>query len=411
MLTTALLGFGVVLLLLSMFDLTRIRLTPAILYLGLGYAAGALLGAPSLQTLQEQAPVLVVATEFAVLVSLFGVGLHLRVPPSIRAWRVALLMAGPGMLLSIVLTMGLALALGMPWAAALLLAAICAPTDPVLASAVQIRSPEDRDAVRLSLTAEGGLNDGTALPAVMLGLALLGLHEVGPGGIDWWWSDLLWPIGGGALIGIATGWLLGRALLARVEAGDRVVSDELVYVGAVALAYGVARATQTSAFIVMFAVGVVLLRPFHKRALDQGGDALSERLAAFGGRLERLVEAASVVAVGVGLHSVDPTWTALVFGAALSLVVRPLAVYGTVRGHMLTSKQRHLVAWFSIRGIGTLFYLMFAIEHGVAGMLAAELISASLAAIAMSIVLHGVSARPLMDAYQRRRSSGKQAGD
>jgi NhaP-type Na+/H+ or K+/H+ antiporter len=230
---------------------------------------------------------------------------------------------------------------------------------------------------------------------------LLGLHELGEGGANWWWSDLLWPIGGGALIGIGLGWVLGHALRARVLSDDPLARDELVFAGAVALAFGVARATHTSTFIVMFVVGTLLLWPLHG-SNDPEAQDLSDRLHAFGARAERLVEAATVLAVGVALHSVQWSWRILLFGLLIVLVVRPLSVWAVVRRGTMTPLQRRLMAWFGIRGIGSLFYLAVALENGVKDRLAHELIGGVLVSIALSILLHGVSATPLMAAYQRR---------
>ena len=420
MLTVALLLFGSVLLVLTLADrmVRRLPMSPAVIYLVAGWLAGAVLGAPSAAQLQAHAPLLVIVTELAVLCSLFAVGLRLRVPPTLRLWRVALLLAGPVMVLTVAFgAVAGVLLLGLPWAAAVLLASVLAPTDPVLASEVQIRGDEDRDSVRLSLTAEGGLNDGVALPAVMLALGWMGLHELGTLGRDWWLYDLLWPIGGGGLLGLALGRGLGHLLQARIVRADRIAREELLYVAVVALAYGLARITSTSTFVVMFAAGASLLWPFRGAALEQGGQALSDRLCSFGASLERLLEAATVLVVGVALHSAPPTWRGVAFGVAFVVLVRPLSVLaivwpgrppGTQGGHgtgRVTRHQRRLVAWFGIRGIGTLFYLAFVMEHGVTGSLAEEMLSAGLTAVALSIVLHGVSATPLMTAYQQRRKA------
>ena len=412
MLTAALLLLGVALLALTLADSTvkRLPLSPAVIYLLLGWFGGALLGTPELQLIENNAKALSIVTEVAVLASLFAVGLRLRVPPTWRAWSGALLLAGPAMVVAVLLGAVAAFwVMDLPWAPALLLAAILAPTDPVLASEVQIRNDDDRDKVRLSITAEGGLNDGTALPAVMLALGLMGLHPHFDGGPAlllsqpaWWWSDLLWPIGGGLLLGGGVGWLLGHALRKRFDRGDTLARDELLYAAAVALAYGLARATQTSAFVVVFALGAMLLWPL-RGDIEQSAEALARRMQSFGARGERLVEAASVLAVGIALHAVAIAWTTVAFGLLLVGVVRPLSVLAVIRLTAMTRRQRLLVAWFGIRGIGSLFYLMFALEHGVAGALAAELTGAVLIAIALSIVLHGVSATPLMSAYHRRR--------
>ena len=404
MLTAALVLLGLVVLALALADLPvkRLPLSPALIYLSVGWLAGAVLGAPAPQALELHAPVLMLVLELAVLVSLLAVGLRLRVLPTFKSWRLALLLAGPGM----VITIGLAAMaafwlLDLAWPAALLLAAIMAPTDPVLASDVQIRSDQDRDVVRLAITAEGGINDGTALPAVMLALGLMGLHALGPHGADWWWADLVWPIGGGAALGAGLGLLLGWALKRRALGDDPLERDELIYAGALLLALGLARATATSSFVLVFVAGVTLLLPM--RGMARQG--LSERLHAFGARCERLVEAATVLAVGVMLNSVELGWPEIAFALVMALAVRPLAVWAVVRRATLAGSQRQLVAWFGIRGIGSLFYLLFVLQHGVSGSLAQRLVSATLVCVAASIVLHGVSATPLMARYHRRKAA------
>ena len=407
MLTAALLLLGGVLLLLALSE-QRVRpwpLSPALIYLLVGWAGAVWLGAPGVETLTQHAASAVFVTELAVLVSLFAVGLRLLLPPTFKAWRVALLLAGPGMVVTILLAMGAAyLLLGLPWAAALLLASVVAPTDPVLASDVQIESSEDRDAVRLSLTAEGGMNDGGALPAVMLALGLLGLHGLGPSGAHWWWADFIWPIAGGALIGSALGGLIGLALKRLMAHGDRVLRDEFIYVGVVVLSFGLARALNASSFIVAFAAGITLLLPLRNALEGSAASRLTDRLHAFGARIERLIEAALVLAVGAALASVGVGWRELGFALMLLIVVRPASVLAVVRRTHMPLAQRRLVGWFGIRGIGSLFYLVFALEHGVTGSLADTLTSATLACVALSIVLHGVSATPLMRAYKHRRS-------
>ncbi len=409
-----LLGFALVVLVVAERALRRLPFSPALIYLGLGWLAGYVLGAPSTLALVDDAPTLVVITEIAVLVSLFAVGVRLRVPPTLRAWAPALLLAGPGMALTIGLAALLGhwlLALSLP--AAMLLGAILAPTDPVLASDVQLRSNVDREPVRTTITAEGGMNDGAALPGVMLALGLLGMHELGEGWRHWWVGDLLWPIGGGALIGAAGGWVLGAVLRWRVRAGDPVLRDELLYVGAVALCYGTALALEVSSFVVAFAAGVWLMRPLETDALEPKAKALAERLHEFGERCERLIEAAMVLFVGVALHSVVIEPQHLVYALALLLVVRPLSVLAVLRGRLLETQQRRLVAWFGIRGIGSLFYLAFAMEHGVSGTLAHELLATTLVCVALSILLHGVSATPLMRAHREsepREDAAARAG-
>lgn len=410
--TLVLLGAALIALALSDRSVRWMPLTPAVVYLVIGWAAGALGGPLDTPLVIAHARTLQVGVEFALLASLFAIGLRLQLPPTLRAWRVAMLLAGPGMVVTIALGAVVANALlGLPWPAAILVAAVLAPTDPVLASEVQIRSESDRDAVRLSLSAEGGLNDATALPGVALALGLAGTLALGGAGERWLVSAVFWPLAGGAIAGAALGFALGHLLRRRLAAGDALRRDELIYVGAVALTFGIAYALQLSTFIVAFVVGTTLLLPLRAPGLEAAAQSLADRLHAFGGRFERLVEAATVLAAGALLGTLAIGAMELVFALLVLAVVRPLAVLAVVRRRDMPASQRRLVAWFGIRGIGSLYYLLYAIEHGVAGTLAEQLVRVTLICVGLSIVLHGVSATPLMAAYQRRRSAAAARAD
>ena len=178
--------------------LERLPLSPGILYLALGYALG-----PAGFALMAPDPLLYSAdlekmAEVALLISLFAVGLKLGVPLRDKRWYLPIRLAFPSMALTVLFVevIGMFL-LGLPVGAALLLAAILAPTDPVLASDVQVEDSSDRDRLRFGLTAEGGLNDGAAFPVVMLALGMLGLYDFGGGGWRFLAVDVLWSIAGG----------------------------------------------------------------------------------------------------------------------------------------------------------------------------------------------------------------------
>lgn len=397
---TLLLG-GLALLGLALADkaVRALPLTPALIYLSLGYLLGwAFGGAPDVTAWQAKAPAFTLAFELAVLVSLVAVGLRLQLARRWQGWRAALVLAGPTMAVFIALAAATAvLLLGVSWPVALLLASVLAPTDPILASEVQIRSEQDRDTVRVALSAEGGLNDGTALPAVMGALALAGLAD----GRAWWWHQLLWPIGGGAAIGLLLSALLGTALQRRAAAGDGLPRHELLYAGLVVLSLGLAHATATSSFVVSFVAAASLSVP----VVGAGSESLGQRLQGFGGSIERLVEAVAVTAIGVALHGVplEPMPVALALLAVLLLRPLSLLLVGPRSG--LNRAQRRLVGWFGIRGIGSLYYLSLAFEHALDAPTARLLGTVTLLAIAASILLHGMSATPLMRAYRQRRPS------
>jgi sodium/hydrogen antiporter len=321
---------------------------------------------------------------------------------------VAALLASVDMLATILLAAAAAAwLLGLGLAAALLLATILAPTDPVLASEVQIQSEGDRDTVRLSLTAEGGLNDGTALPVTMLALGLLGLHELGDNGARWFVLDLLWAIGGGLVIGWFFGRWLGRAVRSLLGRGHPLQWDELFYLGAIALCFALARLTVTSAFLVVFAAGLALFHGGRPAATGARSGVMSERLVEFGHRCERLIEVSMVMLLGAALASAPLDWPVAAFALLFIFVLRPVSVWLVVRKRQLPVLQRRLVAWFGVRGIGSLFYLAFVLAHDVGAALASTLVSACLWTIALSIVVHGVSATPLMAWHRARRARRK----
>lgn len=416
MLVATLLLIGIVLVAMALAEpaVRRLPLSPALVYLSAGWLAAWLASPPLPEAdLLRHATLLRVLSEIAVLVSLFAIGLKIRIPATWRAWRVPALLATSSMLWSVAVGSALAwLVLPLDWPMALLLAAILAPTDPVLASDVQIRSADDRDSLRLSLTAEGALNDGTAFPVVMLALGLLGLHGIGSYGATWVLRDLLWSIVAGVVLGVACGRAIGWAMLRRLRAGSSAEWDELLYLGAIALVYALSLAMQVSAFLAVFAAGVTLLRKHPATGPEPEAQFYGQQMQAFGARCERLCEVLMVLLVGAALTRVDWSSRVVAFALLMLLFVRPLSVMVGVPSRVLPFTQRSLIAWFGIRGVGSVFYLALALQYGVTGDNAQLLTSACLGCLALSIGLHGISATPLMNWYQRRRESrGRQASE
>jgi len=388
----------------------RLPLSPAIVYLCVGAAAGPAGFRLIAVDPVDGAPVLDVLTEIAVLITVFAVGLRLRVPFRWSAWRLPVRLATWGMVLitALIALAGWAL-LGLPPVAALLLGAVLAPTDPVLASDVQIREPGDRDVVRRSLTAEGGVNDGTAFPAVMLALGLLGTHEIGAFGWRWLVLDLLWPIVAGLLLGWFCGVTVARGIQRLRHGGRPLEYEGFLVFGVIALVYGLALALKTYGFLAVFAAGAGLAHTESRsrasaRAGEDAGHA--SRLSNFSGQCERLAEVGVVLLIGAALAWVRWQWELLVFALLVLAVARPLMVLAVIPRDALTRGQRRLVAWFGIRGVGSVYYLSYAVSH--LGEHAGPpwlhtLAGAVLLTIALSIFLHGVSATPLMDRYHLRR--------
>lgn len=396
--------------------ISRLPLSAAMLYLAVGIGIGpAGLGLLVLDPIRH-AGLLERLTEIAVLISLFTAGLKLELPLNDRRWRIPVQLASVSMVLTVAAVTALGVwGMGLPLGAAVLLGAILAPTDPVLASDVQVSDPGDRDRLRFGLTGEGGLNDGTAFPFVMLGLGLLSLHDLGSGGWRWWAVDVLWAVTGGVAIGYLLGALTGRAILyLRTHHREALGTDEFMALGLIALAYGVAVLCHTYGFLAVFAAGLALRRigdlpaPAHTTADDRAAAAeapahMMQAVGRFNAQLERFAEVGVVLVVGSLLWVVAFRTEVLWFIPALFLVIRPLAVYLGLYGTRVERPQRRLIAWFGIRGIGSIYYLMYAITHELEPALAGRLLSITLAVVVASVVAHGVSVTPLMQRYEQRK--------
>jgi len=422
-------GVLLIVMVLSGTLLKRLPLSTAMLYL----AAGFILGPTGWAILMPQpahAALLERITEVAVLISLFSVGLKLGLPLSNRHWLLPLRLAFLSMTLTVALIAVVGVfGLGLPLGAAILLGAILAPTDPVLASAVQVESSGDRDRLRFSLTGEGGLNDGTAFPFVMLGLGLLGLHDLGTAGWRWLVVDLIWATAGGLLIGGVLGALIGRLVVyLRTRHQESVGLDEFLALGLIALAYGVAVLANAYGFLAVFAAGLALQRvkeqsgmihlsadalqsrqtddepTAHATHADHASAYMMQAVRGFNGQMERIGELVVVLMVGAMLPFTQLSTSALGLLALLFLLIRPVSVWLGLLGAPISRDQFIMVAWFGIRGIGSIYYLMYAIHHGLPRHLADQMMAITLAAVTLSIILHGVSVRPIMHFYRKRKA-------
>lgn len=426
-----LLGILLIAMVLVSAQLARLPLSSAMIYLAVGYVLGPGGFAVIAPDPRAATDFLKTLAEIAVLIALFTVGLKMGVTQFDRRWVLPVRLAFLSMTLTVGLIAGLAWwMLDMSPGAAVLLGAILAPTDPVLASEVQLKPAADPDRLRFSLAGEGGLNDGTAFPFVMLGLGLLGHHGLGDGGWRWWTIDLLWAtvagLGIGAALGSVIGWIIVRL---RTRHQSAVGMDEFLSLGLIALAYGAAQLGMASGFLAVFAAGVALqrvkeqpksgtvpLEPDASRShtskkarslhSHHASSALSGSVQAFNEQLEKIAEFAIVLILGAMLPYALLAWspTLLTYGTfvlILLAVVRPLAVWLGTLGEPFAPGQRAMVSWFGIRGIGSIYYLLFAIHSGVQGGLAQQLTTLTLLVVATSIVMHGVTAQPLMNKYLR----------
>jgi len=418
----ALIGVMLLLVVLGSATVRRAPISMAMVYLLLGWGF-ARLGWVTLDPAQH-GRVLEILAEIAVIVSLFSAGLKLRKPLQSRLWRLPAFLASASMVITVALVVATSsLLFDLPVGLAILLGAILAPTDPVLASDVQVADPGDTDRLRFSLTGEAGLNDGTAFPFVMLGLGLLGLHELGNVAWRWWAVDVAWAIAGGLAIGLVLGKAIGRLVVyLRSRHLETVGYDDFLALGLIATSYGLAVALHAYGFLAVFAAGLALrdvertltgkeappdMSQVNGTAEELARDEqhapafMAAAVLGFNEQLERLAELALVLVTGALLSLVDFSWPLLGFSLLLFLVIRPLAVGPVALASGMNKRQAAMVSWFGIRGIGSLYYLFYALNHGVAGDAADWLLQVVLSVIAASIILHGISVTPMMRRYAK----------
>jgi NhaP-type Na+/H+ or K+/H+ antiporter len=405
-------------------SVSKLPFTSATIYLAVGLILGPLVLELFTFDLLSGAAVIEVVAEIAVLISLFSAGIKMPVPFSLARWMPAIRLAWVAMILSVALIAGFGwLVVGLPVGAAILLGAILAPTDPVLATDVQVRHAGDNDPLRFTLTCEAGLNDGSAFPFIMLGLGLLGLHELGGMGSRWLLVDVLWATVGGLGIGIACGAALAYFSAAlRKRIAKHEVLDDLLGLGLIGVAYGIALSLHTYGFLAVFAAGVALrqtelrliqaptnreglLEPetdeAHAPAVVPSAPTVSGGALVFKEHLERLSELTLVLLLGGAATWYLADWKPWALALFVFFVARPLSVLASMAGAGIGGRATAIAAWFGVRGIGSIYYLTYAINHGLPPSIARDLINATLAVIMGSIVLHGASVTPLLNRFWR----------
>jgi NhaP-type Na+/H+ or K+/H+ antiporter len=408
--------------------LQRLPLSPAMFYLVIGF----LLGPSGVDLIEldpkKHAALFTMICEVALLISLFSVGLRLRVAVSDPMWWLPVRLGAFGMLITVALLTAVGVyLLKLPLGAAILLGAILAPTDPVLASDVQVQDVGDRDRIRFSLSGEGGLNDGTAYPFAMLGLFLLGVDEAGKFVDRWAVLYAVW----GIVAGLGSGWLMGRIVVGlvlhlRQKHRQALGMEEFLALGLIAISYGVSHLIHGIGFLAVFAAGLMMRRIEHQTSGDTkpesvlgavtvGDDTevatdpdkasayMAETVLSFNQQLEHIAEFVMVLLLGIMLSGSGFSVEGLLVGLLLLVVVRPVSALICLIGSATTGMQRRLMAWFGIRGIGSLYYLMFALQYQWNADLGRRFVPLVLTVVAMSVIAHGISARPLMDLYYKRR--------
>ncbi|APR36001.1 cation:proton antiporter [Paraburkholderia sp. SOS3] len=427
--------------------IAHLPMTGAMVYLAVGFALGPAGAGMLTFDVASGASVLRIVTEAGLVISLFAIGMHLRVPLRDRLWWLPLRLGVGAMLLTIAAMTAIGYyGLGLAPGLALIVAAALAPTDPVLANELRPRAAGDSEPLRFALSGEGGCNDGAAWPFMLLGLALCGVEVGGT-------ADAIGANGGGAggsmesivsftgfaasvawgiASALAIGWALGAGVVAlvtrlRLRFDLALGVEGFLALGLMSACYGAAQLVHGYAFVAVFVAGVALRhqelratgthtvptaalekvergeRNKAARSPELAHAFIAESMMAFAVEVEQTVELVLMLLIGsvVSAHWRELLdWRAVWPALALLFVVRPLCTLVALAGSSATWPQRLLAGWLGIRGVGAFYYLLFAIErlHRVAQDAALAVV---MAAIVGSVLLHGVSATLLLDRYLR----------
>lgn len=347
-------------------------------------------------------------SELVVIVSLMGAGLKLDRPLGWKRWSTTWRLLAIAMPLTIGATALVGVVgLGFSLAMAMLLGAALAPTDPVLAADVQVGPPgsRDDDEVRFGLTSEAGLNDSLAFPFVHLAIVAAAGGLAVPSELAGWFGvDVVWKLSAGAGVGHLLGRLLGHLMFLGDRSSLARLGDGLVGLGATLITYAATEVVHGYGFLAVFVCGLTI------RASERHHE-FHEELHRVADQSERLVMMLLLVLFGGALaHGLLATlaWTDVALCLVVLLVVRPIAGMVAMAGSPHPLRERALLAFLGIRGLGTVYYVAYGLNHGDFGD-SERLWAVVGCTILASIVIHGVTASPLMLRIAGRRAPGLNA--
>ncbi|MBW4614495.1 MAG: sodium:proton antiporter [Desmonostoc vinosum HA7617-LM4] len=392
--------------------ISRLPLSFALIYLVVGIILGPY-GFGLIQLRKDNvfnAEILERLTEFVVIISVFNCGLKIVRPLRLKGWDITVRLIGLLMPISIFALAAVGkFFLGMNWGEAILLGAILAPTDPVLASVVQLTDTHDRDELRFGLTSEGGLNDALAFPFVYFGIYALKDDNWNNWFKQWVTVDLIWAIASGIIMGIivakAIVWI-DQKIQKRRQADE--LMEDFIAISIILLTYSLTEIVNGYGFLAVFVAGLVVQRSYRnpERPLAQ---------LEFIERIEKLMEIGTILLLG-SILLFKPMLTyapqSLLVMVLLFFVIRPLGVWISTIGRYPVGSSRQnlhpatrwLFGWFGIRGVGSLYYLAYAFGKGLEGEAAEQIAWITYTTIVVSVIIHGISATPLMNWYEHKIS-------
>jgi NhaP-type Na+/H+ or K+/H+ antiporter len=369
----------------------------SIIYLSLGLVGAGALSLLEIEPINfhRDASLIEHVTELALIVAVFSTGLAIERQLRWREWRAV------GGLIGVVMPLTIAavalfgtLVMDLSLGAAIVLGAVLAPTDPVLAGDVGVAPPGDplEEEARFNLGTEAAINDGLASPFVLLGIFVAG--EGGTGWLtEWVAADFFYAALVGAALGGAGGYFLG-ALAVRLRDAKLLDSrlDYYVAIPTALVVYGAAEFAGAYGLVAAFCAGVAFRRyevgHEYNRHLHEGAEVVEK----FGELVVILLLGSMVTTAGLGA----PGLTGWLLVPMLLIVIRPALVMALFARSRMNIRERAFVAWFGVRGVASLYYVVIAVGAGVLSPgEEATMFWTAAVCVMVSIVVHGVSASPL----------------
>jgi sodium/hydrogen antiporter len=381
--------------------LYRLNLSKSYVYLLVGLLAGPLVLGLAPENPLEAVPVLERVAEFAVILSLIVVGIRIGRPFTWSAWQSTM------RLILIVMPVSIALVavsgywlIGLALGPAILLGAVLAPTDPILAGAIEEHSLDDESEDRFGISSESGLNDGFAFPFIYLGLSITAAPDLWQEWLPRWvLKDFLYGVALALPIGFILGRLTGMWYVERSR-NRGVISKRSNFIPLAALLaiYGLVEAIGMYGFLASFAAGLGF-----RHALDTQRDAL-ESFANFSDSVDDLAKAGTLIILGSMLRWGEFSavgWELIVFALVLIFVIRPSVTLVATARSGFRWIHRIYWAWFGIRGVGSIYYVSYAIGLGVvADATARTLLTVTIGTVLASMLFHGLTVRPFIRRWE-----------
>ncbi|MFH7338892.1 cation:proton antiporter [Streptomyces sp. KHY 26] len=336
--------------------------------------------------------------DLALFAVLFTDGMHVSLPKLRANWRNPARALGLGMPLAFVFT-GLAahFLAGLDWTTAFLVGAVLAPTDPVFASAIVGRS-EVPAGLRQLLNVESGVNDGLALPVVLVLIAAAGptagVVESAPGVIA---IELLL----GLVLGISLPLIVDALVRFRLLGAEPKLQPLLPLATGIIL-YAACHLTHANPYLAAFSAGAALahVSPEAQASFEPLGEALSE-----------LAKFAALLVFGALLTprlfgDLSPGGYAAVLLAIF--LIRPASLLLSLLGTRVSRKEKLVAAWFGPKGFASVVYGLLVLQSGIPR--AKEAFTLIAVCIAFSIIAHSSTDVPIARAFDVEEIAGVPGG-